>query len=215
MFRRAKVVWSPVEEEYLKAHPSEPLDQLCIALSKSKNAVTRKRAEQSGKAPVVTKVRKTISNIRRREDLNLFLRSGWEANVARWLKSKGIDWEYEPETFFYTKFKHGTVSYTPDFKVRGGLVRLSREGESLPSWRKTKSSYSWIEVKGFLKKSYETRFRRFKKYYPEEFKKLIVIVGSKNTKAAKFFADVGVPEKNIIGYNVLNKEGAKTVEFWE
>ena len=45
----------------------------------------------------------------------------------------------------------------------------------------------WIEIKGMLDSQSETAIRRFKKYYPEEFKKLKAVVGRKNTKADKFF----------------------------
>ena len=52
MFRRAKVVWSPVEEEYLKKHREDTsVNQLTIALAKSRNAIKRKLDEFDGKPP--------------------------------------------------------------------------------------------------------------------------------------------------------------------
>ena len=58
-----------------------------------------------------------------RGDINLFVRSTWEANVARVLIFKGIPFEYEPETFKLTvptvmkSIFDGReeVKYTPDF----------------------------------------------------------------------------------------------------
>lgn len=59
-----------------------------------------------------------------REDLGHYVRSSWEANVARWLKNNGYNYQYEPKTFMFDGF-----TYTPDFYV--------------PSTKK------WIEVKGW------------------------------------------------------------------
>ena len=45
----------------------------------------------------------------------IYFRSRWEANYARylqWLKDRGeiVDWEYEPETFWFEKIKRGVRS---------------------------------------------------------------------------------------------------------
>lgn len=47
-----------------------------------------------------------------RKDLGHYVRSSWEANVARWLIFNKYTYEYEPETFLFDGF-----SYTPDFYV--------------------------------------------------------------------------------------------------
>ena len=203
MWSRRKIVWSPVEVEYLKKNmDSERVDQLSIALAKSKNAVTNKIKELKGQKVPKKSKRKTISRIGKRKDLgNQFFRSGWEANVARWFKSKKIEYMYEPKQFPFfgipgqKDIKHGTINYVPDFRIEEG------------------KDYKWIEVKGMLKSSDKTRIRRFKKYYPNEFKKLEAIVGSPKTKAAIFFKEMDVPIRAY--YNELNKEHKDSIKDWE
>ena len=47
---RGKVKWSPVEIDYLKANRDKlPINQLTIALSKSRNAIKKKLDELDGK----------------------------------------------------------------------------------------------------------------------------------------------------------------------
>ena len=48
-----------------------------------------------------------------RDDLNMYFRSGWEANFARILNLQGKTWEYEGKTFQLD----ASTSYTPDFYV--------------------------------------------------------------------------------------------------
>jgi len=192
MFRRGKVIWSPVEIDYLKANrDTMDINQLSLALAKSRNAVKRKCDELDGK-PVTKKMAKR-SVIGRRDDLDQFFRSNWEANVARWFNHKKKKWAYEPQVFSFLEhgIKRGTVSYCPDFKA-GTL---------------------WIEVKGYLDRKGQTAIKRFKKFYPKEFKKLRAIVGRKGTKADKFFEEVGVP---VIAYmNELDKKFKNKLPHWE
>jgi len=187
-----KVIWSPVETDYLKEHREDmTMNQLSLALAKSRNAVTRKLAELDGKP--ITKKKNKRSVIGKRADLNQFFRSNWEANIARWFNSQNKSWTYEPKVFSFIEhgIKRGTVSYCPDFKV-GTL---------------------WVEVKGMLDPKGRTAIKRFKKYYPNEFKKLRAIVGRPGTKADKFFKEMGVP---IMGYiNELDKKYKKTLPHWE
>ena len=196
MWARGKIVWSPVEVDYLRVHRDEPVFQLTIALAKSANAIRNKVREIDGK-PVATSSRKTISRLGKRKDLGLFMRSGWEANVARYFKSMNQEFLYEPKVFVFEKFKHGTVSYVPDFR----LEFPSRDGQ-----------YHWIEVKGFLKGVDKTKIRRFKKFFPEEFARLRAICNPK-TKAEAFFQEMGVPI--ISYYKDLNKEFKAKLPNWE
>ena len=92
-----------------------------------------------------------------REDLDMVLRSGWEANVARVFRSYEIEFLFEPHVFSFP-IKRGTRSYTPDFF----LVK----------------SNEWIEVKGYFDEKSRIKLKRFKKYYPEEFAKMTLIIGS-------------------------------------
>lgn len=91
----------------------------------------------------------------KREDLGFYVRSKWEANYARylkWLVSIGEirSWQYEPDTFEFTKIKRGSRFYTPDFKV----FLLSGE-------------FEYHEVKGWLDSRSKTKLSRMKRYFPE------------------------------------------------
>lgn len=83
-----------------------------------------------------------------------YFRSRWEANYAyylQWLKERGeiIEWEHEPETFWFEAIKRGCRSYLPDFRVteRGGDIR-------------------YHEVKGYLDAKSQTKLKRMKIYHP-------------------------------------------------
>lgn len=93
----------------------------------------------------------------RRADLgNLYFRSRWEANYARylnWLMEKGeiAGWEFEPKTFEFPNIKRGMRFYTPDFKV------FAKNG-----------SYEYHEVKGYLTADGRTKLRRMARHFPNE-----------------------------------------------
>lgn len=92
----------------------------------------------------------------KRKDLNdIYFRSSWEANIARYYNFIGVKWEFEPKTFVFKDIKRGSVSYTPDFY-------LPEEDR-------------WIEVKGWMDGKSKTKLKRFKNQYPEEYKKLTLI----------------------------------------
>jgi len=89
-----------------------------------------------------------------RDDLGHYVRSSWEANVARYLKfliEKGEikKYEYEPDTFCFELIKRGNRSYTPDFKI-------TEKNDSVLYW----------EVKGWMDKSSKVKLKRMAKYYP-------------------------------------------------
>ena len=200
MFRRNPTLWSCCEVDYLKANKdSQTQSQLSGYLGKSLNAVKNKIKEIETGIVVIGKPKSgKKSKIGRREDLNLFVRSAWEANVLRWLKHTGKAYTYEPKVFSFIEHgvKHGTVSYTPDV-----LVSVDKD------------TSVWIEIKGYLKTEDKTKLRRFKKFFPEEFAKLQVIIGSANTKTAEFFDKLGVPVYAY--YNDLNKKYRNIIEGWE
>jgi hypothetical protein len=198
---KSRVVWSPVEEEWLRKNKHYPINQMTQALSKSRYAINKKLAEMKGRKTSTKIKKKVISKIGRRKDCdNMFLRSAWEANVYRYLKrDESIKFiEVEPTTFSFAPFGilKGTVSYTPDFKVTfvGG-------------------GYMWVEVKGYLKKTDQTKIRRFKKFFPKEFSNMFFIAGSPGTAASKFFTELGVP--SLIYYNDLKKRFSKEIPGWE
>jgi hypothetical protein len=193
MFRFQAPKYSPVELEYLKLHREDmPIDQLCIALGKSRNSLKNQLLILDGKTPPKGKNSKK-SKIGKRADLNQFVRSGWEANVLRWLKYKNIKYLYEPKVFVFDKIKHGTVSYLPD-------IYLPEEDV-------------YLEVKGFMDKKSKTALSRFAKFYPLEFAKLKAIVGRKGTAADKFCAAIGIPICKY--YNELDKEFKSIISSWE
>lgn len=84
----------------------------------------------------------------RRSDLNnLFVRSAYEANYARYLNFIKEPWAYEVKTFWFEGIQRGTRSYTPDF------------------WLPEKQEYH--EVKGWMDQKSRTKLDRMARYYPE------------------------------------------------
>lgn len=203
--RFQKRPWSPVEIQWLKENKGLPIMQLCGELGKSAYAVKKKLAElENGDTSTKkTKKKRTIpeTKIGRRKDCDgTFLRSAWEANTYRFIRQlpevKFI--EVEPHTFSFAPFGilKGTVSYTPDMRVH------FKNGD-----------YIWVEIKGYIDRQGKTKIRRFKKYYPEDAKKLHVVVGSNKTTSAKFFASEDIPV--LFYYGEVKKEYSKTIPNWE
>ena len=92
----------------------------------------------------------------------VYMRSRWEANYARLLDalamgivtdntlpSRVVAWLYEPCRFEFPERK-GARDYTPDFML------ILANGEVV-----------FDEVKGFMSSTDVTRFKRFRKHYPE------------------------------------------------
>jgi hypothetical protein len=97
-----------------------------------------------------------------------YYRSRWEANYARylqWLFNKGeiLDWEHEPETFWFDAIKRGVRSYLPDFRV----------------WENDGTS-KLHEVKGWMDARSHTTLKRMAKYHPGE---AIVLIKEKDYRA--------------------------------
>ncbi len=110
----------------------------------------------------------------KRPDLGIFVRSSWEANIARYLnllkRQKKIKrWYYESKRFMFENIKRGTRSYLPDFCV----VFLD-------------DKISWWEVKGFWTQKAKTAVKRFRKYYPDE--TLVIIDKAKYKEIEKEFS---------------------------
>jgi len=205
--------WSKVEEEWLaKNHDKMSLNQLSIALSHGIASIKKKLAEikpdtyEANRVKSGKKVIATVTHIGKRKDLGIFVRSSWEANVARLLNylkkyegpMKVVKWEYEPYTFWFEDIKKGNRYYTPDFHVTFAS-----------------GDYAWIEVKGWLRSGDKTKIKRFKKRYPDEFEHLWVVVSSKKTKAYEFFTMIGIPDERILKYKDLTLEYASSIEHWE
>ncbi len=99
----------------------------------------------------------------KREDLgDIFFRSKWEANYARYLnllieQKQIIKWEFEKETFEFKSIKRGCRFYTPDFKV------YNNDG-----------SVEYYEIKGWMDDKSRTKLKRMGIYYPNVKYRLIM-----------------------------------------
>lgn len=96
-----------------------------------------------------------------------YYRSRWEANYARWLqflKDRGeiVDWEHEPQTFWFEKIMRGVRSYKPDFRVT------------------ERTQVTWHEVKGWMDSRSRTTLKRFAKYYPDE---ILILIRERQMKS--------------------------------
>lgn len=159
-----------------KPHPRGALglkhsDETKASISNSlKDSWTRSRG--TGKGWDSPEFRQAMSNVRagkplshnghhrskkgRREDLgNVFFRSTWEANYARYLNlliKMGIveKWDFEPETFWFLAIKRGVRSYLPDFRV-------FYKGDPKPVY---------VEIKGYFDAKSKTKLSRMAKYHP-------------------------------------------------
>lgn len=90
-----------------------------------------------------------------RPDLGFYVRSRWEANIARylkWLVSRGQirGFEYEPKTFEFFSIKRGNRTYTPDFRVYNN-----------------NGTIEYWEVKGHMDNDSRVKLKRMAKYYPD------------------------------------------------
>lgn len=130
-----------------------------------------------------------------RADLGgIVARSSWEADVMRVLKLYKINFEFEPTEFQFPPDARGkTSAYLPD-------IYLNKTDE-------------FIEVKGYLDSRGRNKLRKFKKYYPNEFKKLSVIISKSNKANKLFFNKLGV--ENILFYEHLSKLFSSKIPNWE
>lgn len=126
-----------------------------------------------------------------RPDLDIVVRSGWEANILRVLKSFDINYEFEPRIFTFP-VKRGNKAYIPDI--------------FLPD------TNEWIEVKGYLDKNSQVKLNRFKRHYPDEFATLTMIIGASN-KTRKFCRELEVP--TVLEYPQISKQFKEKIKNWE
>ena len=82
-----------------------------------------------------------------RSDLGHYVRSKWEANIARVLKYLYSTYEYEPDTFPLNAGER-FYCYTPDFRL------------------KTSTGYRYIEVKGYWDEKSKIKKKLFAQQYP-------------------------------------------------
>jgi hypothetical protein len=127
-----------------------------------------------------------------REDLNLNMRSNWEANIARIFRAYSIEFEFEPKVFSFP-IKRGTKGYIPDFYLT--------------------ETEEWFEVKGYLDDKSKIKIKRFKKYYPEEFNKLTFVISKYSSDAIKFAEELGIP--HVIFYEDIRSAYMDKLSIWE
>lgn len=127
-----------------------------------------------------------------RQDISLNVRSNWEANFVRILNAYKIKFEFEPTVFSFP-IKRGTKGYTPDFYLT--------------------NSDEWIEIKGYLDEKSKTKLKRFKRYYPKEFEKLVCIISKYSKDASLFMDEIEVPK--VIYYEDIRNEYSSSVLNWE
>ncbi len=94
----------------------------------------------------------------------IYFRSRWEANYGRylqWLQERGevLQWEHEPETFWFNGAKRGCMNYLPDFRVRFSDDRVE-----------------YHEVKGWMDSRSAAKIEMMRKNYPET---ALVVIDSK------------------------------------
>jgi len=167
-------------------------------LNKGHTLESRKKISKKASERMVNKTDNSssvkVSIKGRRKDLNnVFFRSSWEANYARYLNHKNIKWEFEPKTFFFENVKRGALSYTPDFFV----------GRKI------------IEIKGYFNSKDRGKINRFRKQYPKEFKRLWFVIQNKgNNKTTEYLKKIG-KENHIIEYNKIEREFKDKIPYWE
>jgi hypothetical protein len=135
----------------------------------------------------------------KREDLgdNVF-RSAMEANFARILNHLGIKYKFEERTFFFHNYKSRPYQYTPDFDISGSIDGFES---------------GWYETKGWLDSQSRQKMRRFKKNYPEEAAKTVMVLYRKgDKKAIEFCQKTGY---RYIFFDQLANKYAPYIPTWE
>lgn len=119
-------------------------------------------------------------------------RSGWERNFARYLCVREISWTYERKVFTFHDVERRPFQYIPDFYDEGNDV--------------------YWEVKGFLRGQDRMKMKRFKKQYPDEFKKLQACCSKNNKAAVRFYASMDV---STIFIEDIRREYKDRIPEWE
>lgn len=148
----SKKIRDKFRDKMLTNNPND--DPKSIAKMKETKASTREERIRKAKEQFARGERKPSQNVGRginglRGDLGHSLRSIWEANVARVLRLKNIEYGYEIKAFpFYDENNEIFGSYLPDFYLPQFSV--------------------WIEVKGQMDSLSKLKIELFKEFYPNE-----------------------------------------------
>ena len=125
-----------------------------------------------------------------REDIGHFVRSSWEANVARFLKFLGIAYEYEVK-----RFKLPQTTYCPDF------LFTTKSGQKVV----------W-EVSGFISEKKIAKLQLFKSFYPE-FKVCLIAREAYKKMSRKYSTIIANWEGNRGIYKLYDKNTMKNSEL--
>lgn len=127
-----------------------------------------------------------------RKDIDLTVRSSWEANFVRILNIYKINFKFEPTVFSFP-VKRGTKGYTPDFLLE--------------------DHNHWIEIKGYLDDKSKIKLKRFKRYYPSDFENLTCVISKYSNDAKNFMNDLGV--SSIVYYEDIRDYYSQYILSWE
>jgi hypothetical protein len=169
----ATVAWHPLRQSSLAYRASLSPRQASDIATK----MVKTRIERFGRITQNVERGTWKAGWREIADRRHYFRSRWEANYARylqWLKERGdiLEWEYEPETFWFEKIRRGVRSYLPDFRVH-----------------ELNGSKPLHEVKGWMDARSKTTLKRMAKYHPQE---TIILIREKDYKAlSRFSALIG------------------------
>lgn len=99
-----------------------------------------------------------------RDDIGHYVRSSWEANIARILKYESIDYKYEPDSF---KLIHNdkVFHYIPDFKLKDRYIEVKGwwNEKSLLTKQLMAEQYPNIHIEYIS----ESEYILLTSYYPE------------------------------------------------
>ena len=119
-----------------------------------------------------------------RDDIGVYVRSSWEANIIRLFNFLNIQYMYEPMRFTFPS-DCAVISYLPDFY--------------LPDYD------LWVEVKGWMDEKSAIRIDMFEEYYPEEFRNLAIITEKQYKVISREYKNV-VPFWESKNKHITNKE---------
>jgi hypothetical protein len=103
-----------------------------------------------------------------------------------------VKWTYERVVFQFHDVSRKPFQYVPDF-------------------HDVKSDIYW-EIKGYLRPQDRSKMKRFKKQYPEEFKKLKACLSKSNKVGIAFYEKMEIP---MIFIEDLKAEWGDKVKVWE
>ena len=186
---------------YLPAGYDMGVDIVCVECADEKESTpAKKKSRLPVKKKVIQTATQRFANVKKgkREDLGEdSFRSASEANFARILKHLNVSYKFEQRTFFFHDYKVRPFQYTPDFQIESGNN----------NW----PSNTWIEVKGYMDSASRNKLKRFKKCYPDEAAKMIVVL-HKNKQAIEFCIKNKI---NYILYDELAKQYSSSIPEWE